>query len=73
MCKPNPKPNSLSIGEVQPIISNQAALKKGLSIEYVSEDRAFTDADDYSLEIELPPAGCSQSLMNNKSPKSKRK
>ena len=52
MCKPNPKPNSLSIGEVQLIISNQAALKKGLSIEYVSEDRAFTDADDYSLEIE---------------------
>ena len=32
----------------------QVALKKGSSIEYVSENRAFTDADDYSLEIELP-------------------
>ena len=31
-----------------------AALKKGSSIEYVSENRAFTDADDYSMEIELP-------------------
>ena len=32
----------------------QVALKKGSSIEYVSENRIFTDADDYSLEIELP-------------------
>jgi len=27
----------------------QVALKKGSSIEYVSENRIFTDADDYSL------------------------
>lgn len=32
----------------------QVAQKKGSSIEYVSENRIFTDADDYSLEIELP-------------------
>ena len=36
------------------IDGKEAALKKGSSIEYVSENRAFTDADDYSLEIELP-------------------
>ncbi|MBQ6166650.1 MAG: hypothetical protein IJK41_04355 [Muribaculaceae bacterium] len=37
-----------------------AALKKGSSIEYVSENRIFTDADDYSMEIELPLADCPQ-------------
>ncbi len=31
------------------INGKQAALKKGSSIEYVSENRIFTDADDYSL------------------------
>lgn len=36
------------------IDGKEAALKKGSSIEYVSENRIFTDADDYSLEIELP-------------------
>ena len=36
------------------INGKQAALKKGSSIEYVSENRIFTDADDYSMEIELP-------------------
>ena len=36
------------------IDGKEAALKKGSSIEYLSENRAFTDADDYSLEIELP-------------------
>ena len=36
------------------IDGKQVALKKGSSIEYVSENRIFTDADDYSLEIELP-------------------
>ena len=36
------------------IDGKQAALKKGSSIKYVSENRAFTDADDYSMEIELP-------------------
>ena len=40
----------------------QVALKKGSSIEYVSENRAFTDADDYSMEIELPLAGCPQNI-----------
>ena len=40
----------------------QAALKKGSSIEYVSENRLFTDADDYSMEIELPLADCPRNL-----------
>ena len=40
------------------INGQQAALKKGSSIEYVSENRIFTDADDYSMEIELPLADC---------------
>ena len=30
------------------INGQQAALKKGSSIEYVSENRIFTDADDYT-------------------------
>ena len=38
------------------INGKQATLKKGSSIEYVSENRIFTDADDYSMEIELPLA-----------------
>ena len=38
------------------INGKQAALKKGSSIEYVSENRIFADADDYSMEIELPLA-----------------
>ena len=45
------------------INGQQVALKKGASIEYVSENRIFTDADDYSMEIELPLAGCSQTWM----------
>lgn len=36
------------------IDGKQVALKKGSSIEYVSENRIFIDADDYSMEIELP-------------------
>ena len=44
------------------INGKQAALKKGSSIEYVSENRIFTDADDYSIEIELPLADCPQNL-----------
>jgi len=39
----------------------QAALKKGSSIEFVSENCIFTDAEDYSMEIELPLADCPQS------------
>ena len=46
------------------INGKQAALKKGSSIEYVSENRIFTDADDYSIEIELPLADCPQNLAN---------
>ena len=45
------------------INGKQAALKKGSSIEYVSENRIFTDADDYSMEIELPLANCPQNLV----------
>lgn len=33
-----------------------------VNIEYVSENRAFTDADDYSLEIELPLTECPQNI-----------
>ena len=44
------------------INGKQAALKKGYSIEYVSENRIFTDADDYSMEIELPLADCPQNI-----------
>jgi len=44
------------------INGKQAALKKGSSIEYVSENRIFTDADDYSMEIELPLVDCPQNL-----------
>ncbi len=44
------------------VYTKQAALKKGSSIEYVSENRIFPDADDYSMEIELPLADCPQNL-----------
>ena len=44
------------------IDGKEAALKKGSSIEYVSENRIFTDADDYTMEIELPLAGCAQNM-----------
>lgn len=39
-----------------------AALKKGSSFDYVSENRSFSDADDYSLSISLPLAGCAANL-----------
>ena len=44
------------------INGKEASLKKGSSIEYVSENRIFTDADDYSMEIELPLADCPQNI-----------
>ena len=44
------------------INGQQAALKKGSSIEYVSENHIFTDADGYSMEIELPLADCPHNL-----------
>ena len=44
------------------INGREVALKKGSSIEYLSENRILTDADDYSMEIELPLAGCDQNI-----------
>ena len=44
------------------IDGKEASIKKGSSIEYVSENRIFTDADDYSMEIELPLAECPQNI-----------
>ena len=44
------------------INGQQATLKKGYSIEYFSKNRIFTDADDHSMEIELPQADCLQIL-----------
>ena len=54
--------NSFDLLRRSQVYSKQAALKKGSSIEYVSENRIFTDADDYSMEIELPLADCPQNL-----------
>ena len=39
-----------------------AALKKGSSFDYVLENRAFSDADDYTLSITLPLVDCPQNL-----------
>lgn len=36
------------------------AIKKGTSFEYVSENRFFKDADDYSMSITVPLKGCEQ-------------
>jgi len=54
--------NSFDLLRRSQVYLKQAALKKGSSIEYVSENRIFTDADDYSMEIELPLADCPQNL-----------
>ena len=40
----------------------KAVLKKGSSFDYVSENRSFSDADDYTLSITLPLAGCPQNI-----------
>lgn len=40
------------------IEGKRAVLKKNSSFDYVSENRAFSDADDYTLSISLPLAGC---------------
>lgn len=37
-------------------------LKEGTSFDFVSENRYFTDADEYSLSISVPLAGCSQNI-----------
>ena len=44
------------------INGKRAVLKKGSSFEYVSENRRFTDADAYTLAIELPLKGCPENL-----------
>lgn len=44
------------------IEGKRAALKPGSSFDYVSENRAFSDADDYTLSITLPLAGCPENL-----------
>lgn len=44
------------------IDGKKAVLKKGSSFDYVSENRAFSDADDYTLSITLPLAGCPGNL-----------
>lgn len=44
------------------INGKQAVLDKETAIEYVSENRLFTEADDYTLSIEFPLAGCEQNI-----------
>lgn len=39
-----------------------AVLKAGSSFQYVSENRAFTDAEGYSLSISFPIKGCSRNI-----------
>ncbi len=44
------------------INGQQVSFKKGSSIEYVSENRIFTDDDDHSIEIEVLLADCPQNI-----------
>ena len=44
------------------IDGKDAVLKKGSSFDYVSENRSFSDADDYTLSITLPLADCPENL-----------
>lgn len=39
-----------------------AALKKGTSFEYISENRYFTGSDSYTLTITFPLRGCQQNI-----------
>lgn len=39
-----------------------AVLKRGSSFEYISENRSFSDSDDFTLSIALPLAGCPENL-----------
>lgn len=41
----------------------KAVLKAGSSFEYVSENPLFTEAEDYSLEIEFPLKNCPQNIL----------
>ena len=46
---------------MQIYVNNQlAALKKGTSFEYVSENRMFSGSDGYTLTITFPLRGCPQ-------------
>ena len=40
----------------------QATLKSGSSFEYISENRSFSDADDYTLSITLPITDCQSNI-----------
>ena len=40
------------------INGSPAVLKSGTSFEYISENRMFSDSEDYTLAITLPLAGC---------------
>ncbi len=42
------------------IDGKKAVIKSGSSFEYISENRAFTDSDAYTLSITIPMAGCQQ-------------
>ena len=44
------------------IDGKKAVLKKGSSFDYVSENRSFSDADDYTLSITFPLADCAENL-----------
>ena len=44
------------------IDKKKAVLKKGSSFDYVSENRSFSDADDYTMSISLPLAGCPENI-----------
>lgn len=44
------------------IAGKPAALKENTSVEYVQENRFFTDADDYTLSITLPMSGCPENV-----------
>ncbi|MCQ2196347.1 MAG: hypothetical protein MJZ60_02345 [Bacteroidaceae bacterium] len=40
----------------------EAALKKGTSFQFITENRYFTGSDSYTLNIAFPLRGCSQNL-----------
>jgi hypothetical protein len=45
------------------IINNrEAVLKKGVSFDYIAENRFFTGADSYTLSITFPLKGCQQNI-----------
>lgn len=44
------------------IDGKKAVIKKGSSFDYVSENRAFSDSDDYTLSITLPLTGCIENI-----------